>query len=43
MLVSLDAAVIDLWLGLYDWAAFRRAKGAIKLRVLFDHDGYLSS
>ncbi|MGH9480511.1 MAG: IS4 family transposase [Terriglobales bacterium] len=42
-LVSLDATVIDLCLSLYDWAAFRRAKGAIKLHLLLDHDGYLPS
>jgi len=42
-LVSLDATVIDLCLTLYDWAQFRRAKGAIKLHLLLDHDGYLPS
>jgi len=40
-LYSLDASVIDLCLSLYDWAKFRRAKGAIKLHLLLDHDGYL--
>jgi len=30
-------------LSLFDWAQFRRAKGAIKLHLLFDHDGYLRS
>ena len=42
-LVSLDATVIDLCLSLYDWAAFRRTKGAIKIHMLLDHDGYLPS
>ena len=42
-LVSLDATVIDLCLELYDWAHFRRTKGAIKLHLLLDHDGYLPS
>lgn len=42
-LVSLDATIIDLCLSLYDWAQFRRAKGAIKLHLLLDHDGYLPS
>lgn len=42
-LVSLDATIIDLCLTLYDWAQFRRAKGAIKLHLLLDHDGYLPS
>lgn len=40
-LMSLDATVIDLCLSMYDWAKFRRAKGAIKLHMLLDHDGYL--
>ncbi len=40
-LVSLDATVIDLCLGLYDWAKFCRTKGAIKIHLLLDHDGYL--
>jgi len=42
-LMSLDATVIDLCLRMYDWARFRRAKGAIKLHLLLDHDGYLPS
>jgi len=40
-LVSLDATTIDLCLELYDWAHFRRSKGAVKLHLLLDHDGYL--
>jgi len=40
-LLSLDATVIDLCATLYDWAKFRRTKGAIKLHLLLDHDGYL--
>jgi len=42
-LVSLDATVIDLCLSIYDWAKFRRTKGAIKLHLVLDHDGYLPS
>jgi hypothetical protein len=42
-LVSLDASIIDLCLTMYDWAHFRRTKGAIKLHLLLDHDGYLPS
>jgi hypothetical protein len=42
-LLSLDATVIDLCLSLFDWAEFRRTKGAIKLHLLLDHDGYLPS
>jgi Transposase DDE domain/Domain of unknown function (DUF4372) len=40
-LLSLDATVIDLCATLDDWAKFRRTKGAIKLHLLLDHDGYL--
>lgn len=42
-LVSLDASVIDLCASLFDWAKFRRTKGAVKLHLLLDHDGYLPS
>ena len=40
-LFSLDSTVIDLCLSVFDWAKFRRTKGAIKLHLLLDHDGYL--
>jgi hypothetical protein len=40
-LVSLDASVIDLCLKTFDWAKFRRAKGAIKLHLMLNHRGYL--
>jgi hypothetical protein len=40
-LVSLDSTTIDLCLSVFDWARFRRAKGAIKLHLILDHDGYL--
>ncbi len=42
-LLSLDASVIDLCATLFDWAKFRRTKGAVKLHLLLDHDGYLPS
>ena len=42
-LVSLDLSVIDLSLPLFDWAQFRRPKGAVKRDLLLDHDGYLPS
>jgi len=35
--------VIDLCVTLFDWAKFRRTKGAIKLHLILDHDGYLPS
>jgi hypothetical protein len=28
---------------MFNWAHFRRTKGAIKLHLLLDHDGYLPS
>jgi len=40
-LVSLDSTVIDLCLSMVDWAQFRRTKGAVKLHLVLDHDGYL--
>jgi hypothetical protein len=42
-LVSLDSTTIDLCLSMFNWAHFRRTKGAIKLHLLLDHDGYLPS
>jgi len=40
-LLSLDATVIDLCASVFDWAQFRTTKGAVKLHLLLDHDGYL--
>jgi hypothetical protein len=40
-LLSLDASVIDLCASVFDWATFRRTKGAVKLHLLLDHEGYL--
>jgi hypothetical protein len=40
-LVSLDSTTIDLCLSVFDWAKFRRTKGAVKLHLVLDHDGYL--
>lgn len=42
-LLSLDSTVIDLCMSMYDWAKFRRTKGAVKLHLMLDHDGYLPS
>jgi coenzyme PQQ biosynthesis protein C len=39
-LLSLDATIIDLCLSMYNWATFRQTKGAVKLHLLLDHDGY---
>lgn len=40
-LYSLDASTIDLCLSLFPWAKFRETKGAVKLHMGLDHDGYL--
>lgn len=39
-LLSLDATTIDLCLSLFPWAKFRQTKGAVKVHLLLDHDGY---
>ena len=40
-LFSLDATLIELCVTLFDWAKYRQTKGAIKLHLLLDHEGYL--
>lgn len=40
-LYSLDSTVIELCATLFDWAKFRTTKGAVKLHLLLDHDGYM--
>ena len=40
-LYSLDASVIDLSIGAFPWASFRRTKSAVKIHTLLDHSGYL--
>src|SRR5205809_2253749 len=42
-LMSLDGSIIDLSVSMFDWAKYRQTKGAIKLHLLLDHDGYLPS
>jgi len=42
-LLSLDSSTISLCLSLFPWADYRRTKGAVKLHLLLDHDGYLPS
>jgi Transposase DDE domain/Domain of unknown function (DUF4372) len=38
---SLDGSVIELCVSVFDWARFQRTKGAIKLHLQLDHQGYL--
>ena len=40
-LYSLDTSTIDLCLSVFPWASFRSTKGAIKLPLGLNHDGYL--
>lgn len=40
-LLSLDATILPLCLSVFDWAHYRRSKGAVKLHLMLDHDGYL--
>ncbi len=42
-LISMDSTTLDLCLAMFNWAKFRQTKGAIKLHLLLDHDGYLPS
>jgi hypothetical protein len=42
-LMSLDGSIIDLSASMLDWAKYKRTKGAIKLHLLLDHNGYLPS
>jgi hypothetical protein len=41
--MSLDGSIIELSATMFDWAKYRQRKGAIKLHLLLDHDGYLPS
>lgn len=40
-LLTLDSTIIELCASLFDWAKWRQTKGAVKLHLLLDHDGYL--
>lgn len=40
-LYSMDATLIELCATLFDWAKYCTTKGAIKLHLLLDHEGYL--
>ena len=40
-LQSLDSTSIDLCASLFDWAKFKSTKGAAKIHLLLDHEGYL--
>ena len=40
-LLTLDSTVLEVCASMFDWARFRRTKGAAKLHLLLDHDGCL--
>jgi hypothetical protein len=40
-LLSIDSTTIGLSLSMFDWAQYKRSKGAVKLHLVLDHDGYL--
>lgn len=40
-MLILDSTMIDLCASLYDWATYQRTKGAAKLHLVLDHQGYL--
>jgi hypothetical protein len=40
-LYSMDSTLIELSLAVFDWARYRFTKGAAKLHLVLDHEGYL--
>jgi hypothetical protein len=40
-LLSIDSTTVALSLSMFDWAQYKRSKGAVKLHLVLDHDGYL--
>src|SRR5882762_5809100 len=40
-LLSLDSTSIDLCASIFDWAKYKRTKGAVKVHLLLDNEGYL--
>jgi hypothetical protein len=40
-LLSMDASMIELCASMFDWAYYQKSKGAVKLHLMLDHDGYL--
>jgi hypothetical protein len=40
-LLTMDSTTVELCASMFDWAHWRRTKGAVKLHLLLDHDGYL--
>lgn len=40
-LLTLDSTTVELCAEMFDWAHWRQTKGAVKLHLLLDHEGYL--
>ena len=40
-LMSIDGTIIELCATMFDWAKYKQGKGAAKLHLVLDHDGYL--
>ena len=40
-LVSIDSSLIELSVSMFDWAKYQRTKGAVKLHLVLDQDGYM--
>jgi hypothetical protein len=40
-LLTMDSTTVELCATMFDWARWRQTKGAVKLHLLLDHDGYL--
>ncbi len=40
-LLSLDSSMVELCAETFDWARYKKTKGALKLQLVLDHDGYL--
>lgn len=40
-LLTMDSTTVELCASMFDWAHWRQTKGAVKLHLLLDHEGYL--
>jgi len=40
-LLSVDSTSIDLCAEIFDWAKYKRTKGAVKMHLMLDNEGYL--
>ncbi len=40
-LLSIDSTTVDIVSEMYSWARYSKSKGAVKLHLMLDHDGFL--